>query len=88
MALVVAPPLANDVSDINIVQRMSSGAVNLTQVTSMVGQGPIPQTDGESLTRLEDEAQTQACCEERDACDYDRTVNDHEANDRRGNRVS
>ena len=84
----VAPPLANDVSNINIVQRMSSGAVNLTQVTSMVGQGPIPQTDGESLARLEDEAQTHECCEERDACDYGRTLDDHDVNDRRGNRVS
>ena len=53
MAREAAPSSANDIH-VNIVQRMPSGAVNLKQVTSAMGRGPILNDDGESGRRLED----------------------------------
>ena len=59
MALEAAPSLASNDTNIDTVCRMGDGPVNLQEVTSMLGQGPIPKTDGESADqRLEDAQET------------------------------
>ena len=51
-----APSSATDGTDVDIAQRMPSGAVNLKQVASAMGRGPTQNDDGESAHRLEDDA--------------------------------
>ena len=57
VALEAAPSSATD-KEVDIVQRMPLGAVNLGKVASAMGRGPINDQDGESGRRLEDASET------------------------------
>ena len=54
-----AAPSSASGNTTDIVQRMPSGAVNLSKVASTMGRGHNHQQDGESGARLEDDAQVQ-----------------------------
>ena len=62
----------------DIVQRMPPGAVNLEQVASAMGRGPILNDDGESGRRLEDAQEARRGNRTDDAQgNQDKTSDDH-----------
>ena len=78
-----APSSATDDVDINIVQRMPPGAVNLVKVASAMGRGPIQTNGDESAQRLEDDGDINRVTNTLDQ--HGKTSDPHRLSDCRGN---